>query len=174
MQADVENVLPLARKDLACYAIALHPGFELAPHHRFTIGKLEAVERGKIRRLIFAEPPQHGKSLTTSELFPAWYLGRHPDHSVICSTYGQDLSSDFGRKVRNTGQRRAAPGRVPSLPTGQRFSRTATIRHNGGRKLFCGWQGRNDHGPRREPAHNRRSAERSRGSSLANHPTRPA
>ena len=46
-------------------------------------------------------PPRHGKSFTTSAIFPAWYLGRHPDHQVIFATYGQELSDDYGRRVRN-------------------------------------------------------------------------
>jgi predicted phage terminase large subunit-like protein len=46
-------------------------------------------------------PPRHGKSLLGSIYFAAWYLGRHPDHQVIFVTYGQELSDDFGRRVRN-------------------------------------------------------------------------
>ena len=44
--------------------------------------------------------PTHN-SLTLSEYFPAWYMGRNPTHQVIFSTYGQKLASGFGRKVRN-------------------------------------------------------------------------
>lgn len=39
--------------------------------------------------------------MLASEFFPAWYLGRNPDHYVIAATYAQDLADDFGRKVRN-------------------------------------------------------------------------
>ncbi len=46
-------------------------------------------------------PPRHGKSMLASEFFPAWYLGRNPDHSVVMATYAQDLADDFGRKVKN-------------------------------------------------------------------------
>jgi hypothetical protein len=46
-------------------------------------------------------PPRHGKSLLASTIFPAWYLGRHPDRDLIFATYGQGLSDDFGRQVRN-------------------------------------------------------------------------
>jgi predicted phage terminase large subunit-like protein len=46
-------------------------------------------------------PPRHGKSMLTSEHFPAWYLGRNPSKSIVCATYAQDLADDFGRKVRN-------------------------------------------------------------------------
>ena len=39
--------------------------------------------------------------MLTSEHFPAWYLGRNPDKSIVCATYAQELADDFGRKVRN-------------------------------------------------------------------------
>ena len=32
-----------------------------------------------------------------SEFFPAWYLGRNPDHYVIASTYAQELADDIQR-----------------------------------------------------------------------------
>ena len=63
--------------------------------------KLEGVERGEIKRLMISLPPRHGKSLLASQIFPSWYLGRHPDREIIIATYGQDLSDYFGRRVRN-------------------------------------------------------------------------
>ena len=44
--------------------------------------------------------PTHN-SMIVSEYFPAWYLGRNPDKRIIAASYGQELASDFGRKVRN-------------------------------------------------------------------------
>jgi len=98
---DTGQLLALAREDLACYAAAQWPSFELAYHHELIVSKLEAVERGQISRLMIFLPPRHGKSLITSAIFPAWYLGKRPDRQVIFATYGQELSDDFGRRVRN-------------------------------------------------------------------------
>jgi len=39
--------------------------------------------------------------MLASEFFPAWYLGRNSDHSVVMATYAQELADDFGRKVKN-------------------------------------------------------------------------
>jgi predicted phage terminase large subunit-like protein len=39
--------------------------------------------------------------MLVSEYFPAWFLGRNPDKRLITASYGQELASDFGRKVRN-------------------------------------------------------------------------
>jgi hypothetical protein len=96
-----KEILGLAANDLACYAVATHSNFELAHHTRAIIDKLEAVERGAIKRLMIFLPPRHGKSMLTSEIFPTWYLGRHPDRYVVGASYSMDLATDFGRKVRN-------------------------------------------------------------------------
>lgn len=77
------------------------PHYQDAPHHRLICRKLEAVERGEIKRLMIFVPPRHGKSLLASTYFPAWFLGRNPDKYVITATYGQDLADDFGRQVKN-------------------------------------------------------------------------
>lgn len=83
------------------YAAYQWPGYIDAPHHRLIARHLEAVERGEITRLMITMPPRHGKSMLASEFFPAWYLGRNPDHYVVTATYAQELADDFGRKVKN-------------------------------------------------------------------------
>jgi len=95
------NILPLARADLACYALAMCPDFQVARHIRVLVDKLEEVESGRTKRLMVFMPPRHGKSLTASCIFPAWFLGRNPRRSVITASYGAELAEDFGRRVRN-------------------------------------------------------------------------
>ncbi len=95
------EVSALARADFAAYIAAFWPKFQLPPHVELLVEKFEAVTRGEIRRLIVSMPPRHGKSETISVHGPGFYLGRHPDRSVIFSTYSQDFADDFGRKVRN-------------------------------------------------------------------------
>jgi predicted phage terminase large subunit-like protein len=60
-------------------------------------------------------PPRHGKSMLASEFFPAWYLGRNSDHSVVMATYAQDLADDFGRKVKNQIEDEAFAGIFPGV-----------------------------------------------------------
>jgi predicted phage terminase large subunit-like protein len=86
---------------LISYAAYQWPGYRDAAHHRLIARHLEAVERGEIKRLMITMPPRHGKSMLASEFFPAWYLGRNPDHYVVTATYAQELADDFGRKVKN-------------------------------------------------------------------------
>jgi predicted phage terminase large subunit-like protein len=98
---NTRDLWKLSQMDLACCATALWPPFKLAAHHQLIVDRLEAVERGEITRLMIFMPPRHGKSLLGTQLFPAWFLGRHPDRSIITTSYSQELSDDFGRQVRN-------------------------------------------------------------------------
>jgi predicted phage terminase large subunit-like protein len=90
-----------ARSSLVEYCKLQYDGYKDPPHIKLLAEKLEAVERGEIKRLAISLPPRHGKSALTSENFPAWYMGRNPSKYVIFATYAQELADDFGRKVRN-------------------------------------------------------------------------
>lgn len=74
--------------------------YDLADHHRLIIEKLEAVERGEIKRLMICMPPRRGKSELASVRFPAWYLGRHPDRWVMACSHTVSLANRFSRLVR--------------------------------------------------------------------------
>jgi predicted phage terminase large subunit-like protein len=63
--------------------------------------KLVDLEQRRITRLHVSLPPRHGKSFLCSQYFPAWYLGRHPDHRVILASYGGGFARSWGEKARN-------------------------------------------------------------------------
>ena len=90
-----------ARGSLLSYTIAQRPDYKVSGLHRKIAAALERVEAGECKRLMIFVPPRHGKSMLTSEHFPAWYLGRNPSKSIVCASYAQDIADDFGRKVRN-------------------------------------------------------------------------
>jgi predicted phage terminase large subunit-like protein len=90
-----------ARAGLLAFTGYTNPIYVAAAHHDLIAQKLEAVERGEIKRLMIAMPPRHGKSELASRRFPAWFLGRNPAKQIIAASYGSDLASDFGREVRN-------------------------------------------------------------------------
>ncbi len=91
----------LARRSLSRFVRYVFPTFRENWHHSLIISKLEAVERGEIRKLIITVPPRHGKSEISSINFPAWYFGRNPSKSIIAASYSSDLAVTFGRKARN-------------------------------------------------------------------------
>jgi hypothetical protein len=87
--------------DLLGFTERTYPNYQVAPHQRLIIEKLEAVERGDLRRLMLFVPPRHGKSELASVRFPAWFLGRDPRRKVILASYGAVLAYKFSRRVRN-------------------------------------------------------------------------
>jgi predicted phage terminase large subunit-like protein len=107
---DASAVLQLASQDLACFMTAIMPGFQLARHTEFLIGKLEEIERNqrlprrlvsRPARLCLSTPPQHGKSSLLAH-FAGWYAGRRAGRAAIAYvTYGQELSDIAGRAVRS-------------------------------------------------------------------------
>ena len=90
-----------ARDSLVSYCEATYPGYLVPRHIREIADRLEAVERGEIDRLLIVEPPRHGKSLTVSQRFPAWFMGRNPSAQLLHVSYAQSLVTSFGRRVRN-------------------------------------------------------------------------
>lgn len=90
-----------ARNGLIAFSAYTNPAYIAAPHHELIAAKLEAVERGEIKRLMITMPPRHGKSELASRRFPAWFIGRNPGKQIIAASYNSDLASDFGREVRN-------------------------------------------------------------------------
>lgn len=74
--------------------------YQAARHHRAIARVIEEVERGGIQFLILTMPPRSGKSQLVSRHLPAWYLGKHPERSVVVATYNDDFAKDFGADVR--------------------------------------------------------------------------
>lgn len=70
-------------------------------HTRYLCDKLEQVEQGEVKRLMVFMPPRHSKSMTITETFPSWVLGRNPNKQIIVACYGDDLAKRSGRNNRN-------------------------------------------------------------------------
>lgn len=87
------------RRSFPVFCKAAYPDYETAPHLRRLQSALMLLENGYLDRLIISMPPRHGKSLTTSQLFPAWFLGRNPDKQVMLTSYSGGLAGSFGRRA---------------------------------------------------------------------------
>ncbi len=69
--------------------------------HRTYYRILELFARGKIQKLIISMPPQHGKSLGSSVLLPAWLLGLNPELRIAIASYNAKLAARFNRQIRH-------------------------------------------------------------------------
>jgi hypothetical protein len=74
--------------------------------------------RGGYARVLISMPPQHGKSLHGTELFPAFALGQDPDLKIIVASNGATLAK---KGIANARQWMSQPGYQATFPT--RFGR---------------------------------------------------
>ncbi|MBO0826220.1 MAG: phage terminase large subunit [Streptosporangiales bacterium] len=70
---------------------------------------LDLIDRELVRltdtpdgRLILSMPPQEGKSIRVSKVYPTWVLTQRPDTRIIAASYGHALARRNGRAVRDT------------------------------------------------------------------------
>lgn len=62
---------------------------------------LDGFIRGGVTRLIINMPPGHIKSMFSSMLAPAAYVGHEPMGQIVAASYNTELAKKFGREVRN-------------------------------------------------------------------------
>lgn len=95
----------LAKNHLLPFVLRFNESYLPGWVHRDICEKLEwfsaAVAAGESPRLMISMPPRSGKSELASRMFPAWHLGRYPNHEFIACSYGSDLANGFSRKVRD-------------------------------------------------------------------------
>ena len=103
MKKSSEKITPeqLAYSNLLSYGGMLYPKYHAEPMHKLIATALEAAEAGIIRRLLIFAPPQHGKTMLTSEFFPPWAIGRNPHWKIIAATFNQTRANEVGGVVRN-------------------------------------------------------------------------
>ena len=92
----------IAKNDYGFYIEYTHRGLYQHGKHTFLIcKKLELVEKGRIKRLIITLPPRHSKSMTVTESFPSWFIGKNPERRVIQASYADSLARKFGEANRS-------------------------------------------------------------------------
>lgn len=98
---NLDAVRERCKNSLLAFAVVSDKRFEPFWHHRLIADKLERIEKGELKRLIISVPPRSGKSYLTTEKFPVWYLGKHPEREVIVAAYSAELAETFGFKSRD-------------------------------------------------------------------------
>lgn len=99
-----ERLLPFVRlmmPDPEDYDNFAKTSYQTQNFHAIIAEALERVERGELKRLAISVPPQHGKSQLCSRMFPAWYMGRHPDRALFFAAYSNEFSGEFGAEARD-------------------------------------------------------------------------
>ena len=98
--------IALMRENYATYCYFVHKGKWIDTHfHKFLANKIqsfvETYTGNPYDILVLSCPPQHGKSLTVTETFPSWYIGKYPDKRCIIACYNDDFAGKFGRRNKS-------------------------------------------------------------------------
>lgn len=92
----------LARQYYRDYVEFVHNGhYEHYRHTELVCEVLQRIADGEQLSVLIEMPPRHGKSMTVTESFPSFYLGKNPDKRVIAAAYSDGLAKKFGRLNRN-------------------------------------------------------------------------
>lgn len=92
----------LARRNYRDYVEFVHHGhYSHFRHTELVCRVLQRIADGEQLSVLIEMPPRHGKSMTVTESFPSYYLGRNPDKRVIAAAYSDGLATKFGRLNRN-------------------------------------------------------------------------
>jgi len=89
------------RESFLYFVQQMWPIFISGQHHKIMADAFERVAAGTLKRLIINMPPRHTKSEFASFLLPSWFLGKFPEKKIIQTAHTAELSTGFGRKVRN-------------------------------------------------------------------------
>lgn len=92
----------LSRRYYRDYVEYAHNGhYSHFRHTELICEPLQRIADGEQLFVLIELPPRHGKSMTVTETFPSYYIGRNPDKRVIAAAYSDGLATKFGRLNRN-------------------------------------------------------------------------
>ena len=90
----------LSSRNFADFVQYVMPTYDMRWFHEVICAKLDAFERGEIKKLMLFVPPQHGKSQLSTRLFPAYLLGKNPLRKIVVASYNATLASRFNRDIQ--------------------------------------------------------------------------
>lgn len=101
LQAELA-IRELARRSYADYLALTTPGWKDTRLSHFLADSAQRfveTKTGNAYDILIVEcPPQHGKSMSLTEAFPSWYLGKNPAARVIEASYNEETAERFSRR----------------------------------------------------------------------------
>lgn len=95
----------LAQRSMLAFVQRFKADYQAGWVHQDICRRLERfmrdVEAKKSPRLLLCMPPRHGKSTLTSNFFPPWLLGHHPNWEIIAASHTQSLALKFSGFIRD-------------------------------------------------------------------------
>ena len=79
----------------------INPDWEAADFLRIVSAQIASGIISGGARLCISWPPRHGKSTLATIATPLWALNMFPYFQILLTSYGEQLSTDFGRVIRD-------------------------------------------------------------------------
>lgn len=98
----------ICKDDFVAFCQFVKHDYQVNWHHEILGKTLEraynTIMAGGKARIIIEIPPRHGKSETSTILFPTWVLGRAPELPIITASHSAEMAEWFGMKARDVMQ----------------------------------------------------------------------
>ena len=106
MNNEQKLALAVLRESYPAYCYFVHKEKWIdTKFHKFLANKIQTFVETETGNpydiLVLSCPPQHGKSMTVTETFPSWYVGKYPDKRCIIACYNDDFAGKFGRRNKS-------------------------------------------------------------------------
>jgi hypothetical protein len=100
LQVAEELLRRKARESYSAFVQYTKPDYDMQWFHRFICKKLDAFERGEIKKMMIFLPPQHGKSELSTRRFPPYLVGKDPNRKVALVSYNDTMAQGFNRSMQ--------------------------------------------------------------------------
>lgn len=92
----------LARRSYAFYFLLANNDIpaKMYNYTKYICDRCQEIVDGKQKYLILELPPQHGKSTVVTETLPSYYLMKHPNKTVMVTSYAEDMYTRFCKKTK--------------------------------------------------------------------------
>jgi hypothetical protein len=122
--------IELARRSMKFFVPYVNENYDTQWFHKYTMDRLDAFERGEIKRLMISQQPQSGKSELSTRTFIPYLIGKNPYRKVAVVTYGQQLSSGFNRDIKQNMTSPAYRNLFPEIALGTRSGDMASLENS--------------------------------------------
>jgi len=122
--------IDFAQSSMVGFVPYLNSRYDMQWFHKYIMERLDAFERGEVKRLMIWCPPQCGKSeLSTRNLVP-YLVGKNPRRKVAVVCYGKDLVSGFNRDIKANLSSKEYKNLFPNIELGTRTGEMAVFENS--------------------------------------------
>lgn len=120
----------LSRRKMSYFVPYINNVYKAEWFHLYIMDRLDAFERGEIKKLMISLPPQTGKSELSTRTFIPYLIGKKPSRKVAVATYGQQLSNSFNRDIKANMMSKEYQNLFPEITLGTRSGDLAVLENS--------------------------------------------